>query len=122
MSRAVLVLSLLAAGACTAPQRARALTVANALTLATSTTTLAVDYHQTYGMARLGWRDHHEGNPIMGTTPSTGEVSVYFASAALINAALWVALPPRWRSVVPIAVIGVQLQTISANEGVLGHF
>ena len=83
--------------------------------LALSTAALLVDAAQTRSAAAAGWQGFAEDNAIMGATPSTRTVELYFGTAILINAALWVALPSRWRSVIPGLVIGAQAPTITGN-------
>ncbi len=91
--------------------------------LATSTASLAVDWTQTRSAAREGWSGGRtEGGipamAVMGTTPATHAVDAYFAGCAVANTVLWAVLPPKWRSVVPGFVIGVQAYTIRSNLAV----
>lgn len=87
--------------------------------LVVSTVSLAVDWQMTHAAAAQGWRggygNRREANPIMGPHPTTGMVNTYFLSTIVMNAALWYVLPPRYRSVIPAAVIGVQANTIAGN-------
>lgn len=98
---------------------AGALSTANAVALGLSTASLAVDWQMTHAAAAQDWGggygNRREENPIMGPHPSTGTVNVYFATAIILNAALWYALPRRYRAVVPLAVVGVQANTIAGN-------
>jgi len=93
-------------------------------TLITSTAMLAWDWSQTRGMAERGWAGMEEDNPILGPTPDTRGVDAYFASTIAINFVLWMVLPPRWRSVIPVAVTAVQARTVMDNAprtGMFGH-
>lgn len=85
----------------------------NRAALVASTAALACDWNKTYRAANNGWRNGiRERNPMLGTTPSTTAVSAYFASTIVINAAIWIAIPPKWRSALPLAVMASQI----ANE------
>jgi hypothetical protein len=93
-----------------------ACTHVNRATLVASTAALFADGLQTRSAAERGWsHGDRETNPLLGATPSVGRVEVYFASAIVANAVLWAVLPPKWRSIVPMTVIGVQTQTIWGN-------
>lgn len=56
-----------------------------------------------------------EVNPLLGSHPSIREVDLYFATAAVLNAALWVLLPKRYRAIAPIAVTAVEINSIRLN-------
>lgn len=88
--------------------------------LATSTATLACDWGYTHRAAARGWENHYESNAILGPTPSTREVAVYFGSALVLNAALWLITPTGYRSIVPVAVTAVQLDMIQYNSRTVG--
>ncbi len=104
----------LQSGACTHVNRA---------TLAASTVALAWDGVYTYRAAAANWHGgppcsggvQIESNPIMGRNPSTGTVVSYFATAISLNAVLWLAMPERYKSLVPLGIIGVQTRTIAGN-------
>jgi hypothetical protein len=87
--------------------------------LIASTSALACDWGQTRRSAMNRWESEdfylREGNPILGPYPSPTYVDGYFALVAAANAMLWVAMPPRWRSIVPAAVLAPQLVTIARN-------
>lgn len=86
--------------------------------LIASTAALAIDWRQTRGAADAHWNDRAEvgiASMALGRTPSSRGVDCYFAAAALANVALWAVLPPRWRSVVPGVVLGVEARTIAVN-------
>lgn len=87
--------------------------------LAVSTAALACDWGQTHGAAADGWRGgptgaRYEDNPILGRSPSTRAVSVYFVTAAIINAGIWLTVPKRYRWIVPLGLVAVQTHTIGA--------
>jgi hypothetical protein len=107
----VLVLAALCVGCSTGAWR-----VADGASLALSTAGLAADAVQTCSAALDGWSlGRRELNPIYAGNPSCGEVTLYHASVALFNAGLWLALPPRWRSIIPGFIIGVQAQSVVHN-------
>lgn len=87
----------------------------NKAALVTSTASLVCDWAQTRSAARTGWATTMEGNPIMGPTPTTRTVDLYFAGTIAINTALWIAMPRRAKSIVPIAVTAAQVPTIAGN-------
>jgi len=92
----------------------------NGSTLAASTAALACDWVQTRSAAERGWHigelPQHEANPLLGSAPSTRVVDTYFVSAIAVNAALWLALPRRWKSVLPGVIIGSEAVTIVGNS------
>ena len=116
MRGTLVVLMILVFGACS-PAMTRRMNVA---ALITSTALLACDGAQTAKMAGEKWRTTWERNPVMGATPDTTTVGVYFASAVLINAAVWAVLPERYRAVLPAAVTGVEARTIADNAARTG--
>lgn len=91
--------------------------------LVASTAALACDWGQTHRAAAERWTGgangtgRHEGNPIMGPTPSTRTVNVYFAATAAVNVALWYALPKRYRSIVPAVLTAAETMQVSSNIG-----
>ena len=74
------------------------------LAIATSTLSLACDWGQTRQQAvryqGMPHRTPYEENPILGGHPTTGAVDLYFLSSVVLNAALWMVLPARYRPVV----------------------
>lgn len=94
------------------------LSIANGTALGVSTATLACDWGQTRKAAGTGWRDHHDSNPVMGPTPSTGAVDAYFLAAIVLNAGIWYVMPKRLRSVIPAILTVGQISTISDNNRV----
>lgn len=84
-------------------------------TLIASTAILACDWGQTRSAAAEGWTGRREGNVLMGERPSTSTVDAYFAATAVLNTAVWVVLPAKWRSVIPGVVIGAQVRTVAGN-------
>lgn len=90
--------------------------------LVASTAALACDWAQTRGVSQGSWMSRgtytsgiKEYNPLLGAAPSPRALDVYFASAAVINAALWVALPKRYRAIIPGIVIAAESRTIYNN-------
>lgn len=55
---------------------------------------------------------------IMGRTPSTRTVDVYFAGWIVGTVALWALVPERWRLAVPGVVIGAEVPAIVNNARV----
>ena len=112
MTRVLLVVWALLSGACS-------LRAVNTGTLVASTAALACDWGQTRGVAAAGgaWKDGSkwEMNPIMGPTPSTGTVDLYFAAVAAANVGLWTVMPRRLRWIVPSIVLAAQIHAVSGN-------
>ncbi len=78
---------------------------------------ITVDIAQTAGAAECGWPDgFYERNPLLGRTPSVARVVATGVAAGLGAAALFVALPPRWRLAVPLLVGSIE------GAAVLGNF
>lgn len=105
----ILILVVLASGC------AGSLKHINRMGLALSTVTTTCDWGQTRSAASSGWRDHHEGNPIMGSAPSTGAVDAYMASVVVGTIALSYILPERVRPFLYGTVIAVEANTIRGN-------
>ena len=87
----------------------------NRASLVASTTSLACDWGQTRAAASAGWQGTEEANPMLGPTPTTTQVDTYFAVTAIVNAAIYVAMPERYRWILPSAVTAVQVDTIRGN-------
>lgn len=95
---------------------ANRLAAANWTGLSLSSAALACDWEQTRQEAEDHWKFFRfEHNPVLGRTPSAERVNVYFFGAAVINAAIWLALPGAWRSVYGFAVAGIQTKSIAVN-------
>lgn len=96
-----------------------ACTHVNRATLVASTAALVVDWRYTRGNAQREWhcggRQFYESNPVMGWRPSTGAVDLYFAAAAALNTAVWVLMPSRYKSAVPVGVLALQAGPIMGN-------
>lgn len=88
--------------------------------LATSTATIACDWGYTRAAAQTGWQGTREGNPMLGPTPSTGEVNVYFVGALALNAAVWALTPPKIRGALPLGITLRQAYTIAGNADSVG--
>jgi hypothetical protein len=80
--------------------RSRDLALASGFTAA-----LLLDAAQTRRLARSGWRDYHETNPILGPRPSVGRVNTYTAVVGLTVLGVAAAVPKR----APPWVLGVAL-------------
>lgn len=97
----------------------RTMRAANVATLVASTAMIALDACQTHSAAREGWSDGRQegGNSrvIMGSHPSETMVVSYFAGVAVANAVAWYLMPERWRSVLPAAIVAVQIPTVVGN-------
>jgi hypothetical protein len=87
----------------------------NRATLIASSLALACDGLQTIRMADTGWTTTYEMNPLLGETPDGGVVGAYFTTAIALNAALWLVMPERYRSVAPVAITAMQATLIRDN-------
>ncbi len=92
----------------------------DAATLATSTAGIACDWGYTHRAASRGWMTNHEANPMLGETPSTGAVGVYFASVLAVNAVAWLLTPSGYRSALPVAVTARTSYSIINNSETVG--
>lgn len=77
---------------------------ADRATLASSYAAMTCDYLQTRLASSEGWVNPDgkliaEQNAFMGSAPNTMTVDAYFITLGVINAAVWLALPEKWRSV-----------------------
>jgi hypothetical protein len=96
----------LALSGCASPLASRA-------TLVASTLALAADWSQTREMTDRGWT---ESNPFMGEHPPGHVVDMYFVSVAALNAIVYLAMPSRWKWVVPAAVLAVETKVAIDND------
>jgi len=82
--------------------------------------TLMIDAAQTRQLARQGWVDFRESNPLLGARPSVGRVNGYTALAGLSVLGVAAAAPPRLRPWLLGAAIAVQAFTIqgSVRQGI----
>ena len=82
--------------------------------------TLLIDAAQTRSLARRGWVDFREANPLLGPRPSVGRVNSYTALAGLSVLGAAAAAPPRLRPWLLGAAVAVQLFTIqgSVRQGI----
>lgn len=97
---------------------ARSAKVMDVSTMVASNVMLAADATYTVRVARDRWSGgrHEIGMPalqIMGPTPSASAVGAYFVGAIAVNTALWIALPPKWRSIIPGMIIGAQADALA---------
>jgi hypothetical protein len=85
--------------------------------LIASNTALIVDWSQTRYIIK---HDYHEHNPILGSYPSQGDVNTYFATAIILNTALYWILPekikPYWYG--GLTALEVAVITNNATIGV----
>ena len=58
---------------------------------------LLMDAGQTRGLARGGWQEFHEANPILGPRPSVGRINVYTAVVGLAVLGTAAVVPARVR-------------------------
>jgi len=77
--------------------------------------TLMIDAAQTRQLARQGWVDFRESNPLLGERPSVGRVNSYTALAGLSVLGAAAVLPPRVRPWLLGAAIAVQAFTIRGS-------
>jgi hypothetical protein len=123
MTRAWFVIAMLVVTGCAgsfgSERSRRTIRALNVTTLVASTAMLAMDACQTHSAAAEGWSDGRSegGNSrvIMGSHPGEGTVVAYFAGVAIANVAVWYLMPERWRSVVPGAIIGIQVPVVIGN-------
>jgi len=88
----------------------------NRATLAASTVSLACDWGQTRSAAMAGWDGYHEENRMLGARPTTSQVDTYFVVAAIANTFVWLVMPKKLRSIVPVGVFAAQAHTIEGNR------
>src|SRR5258706_8643073 len=70
------------------------------------TAALLVDAAQTRRLARGGWADYRESNPVLGPRPSVGRVNTYTAVVGLTALGVAAAAPKRARPWVLGAALG----------------
>jgi hypothetical protein len=90
--------------------------------LATSTASIACDWGYTHKAAAAGWHGTREANPMLGPTPSTSEVNVYFVGMMALNAAVWALTPAKIRGALPLAITVRQSSSIAGNSESVGGF
>lgn len=83
--------------------------------LALSTVSLIADGAQTMSASLTRHDAVYERNPIMGSRPSPAMVGGYFSAVISINALLWLVLPEKWRSAVPLGVSIAQTRQVREN-------
>jgi hypothetical protein len=79
---------------------------------------LLIDAAQTRRLARGGWRDFEESNPILGPRPSVGRVNTYTALSGLTVLGVAAVAPKRarpWVLGVALAVEAYALAAMSRN-------
>ncbi|HKW40676.1 MAG TPA: hypothetical protein VJN39_05450 [Gemmatimonadales bacterium] len=77
--------------------------------------TLMIDAAQTRALARDGWSNFREANPLLGERPSVGRINTYTALAGLTVLGAAAALPPRLRSWLLGGAIAVQAVTVGTS-------
>jgi hypothetical protein len=60
-------------------------------------TALWVDAAQTRSLARAGWKDFRESNPLLGRRPTEGQINTYTAVVAVTTLGVAAVLPRRAR-------------------------
>lgn len=112
MRKVVVVVAVLAMG-CSMPRASR-------VALGANLAALACDWSQTRSWAELGWlRPERERNPLLGPTPSTEAVDLYFAGAAAALVAAWHVLPERYRLAGLAGLVVAQAHTIRINAAAI---
>jgi hypothetical protein len=69
---------------------------------------LWVDAAQTRSLARAGWRDFRESNPLLGSNPSVGQINSYTAVAAVSTLGIAAVLPQKARKFWLIGALGME--------------
>jgi hypothetical protein len=86
------------------------------ITLASAfTAVLLMDAGQTRGLARGGWQNFHEANPLLGRRPSVGRINVYTAVAGLTVVGAAAVLPARVRPWFLGAAFVLEALTVGRN-------
>lgn len=88
----------------------------NKTALISSTASLACDWGQTRSMAMDNWKYGWEANPFLGEKPPPYAVDMYFIIVAGINTLTWMAMPKKYKWVIPTVVTFVQAPTIVENH------
>ncbi len=78
------------------------------------TAALLVDAAQTRRLARGGWADYRESNPVLGPRPSVGRVNTYTAVVGLTVLGVAAVAPKRARPWVLGAALVVEACTLTA--------
>jgi hypothetical protein len=81
---------------------------------------LWVDAAQTRSLARQGWTDFHESNPILGQEPSVRRINTYTAAAAVATLGIAAVLPPRARRWWLAGAVAVEASTVIHNTTSVG--
>ncbi|HYT71522.1 MAG TPA: hypothetical protein VEK78_09075 [Gemmatimonadales bacterium] len=84
------------------------------------TAALLIDAGQTRGLARGGWRNWRETNPLLGPRPSVGRINTYTAVAGLAVLGVAAVVPARVRPWLLGAALAVETFTVAgtARRGV----
>jgi len=78
------------------------------------TAALLIDAAQTRRLARGGWRDFRESNPLLGPRPSVGRVNTYTAVVGLTVLGVAAVVPKHTRPWVLRAALVVEACTLAA--------
>jgi hypothetical protein len=79
------------------------------------TAVLLIDAGQTRGLARGGWRNWRETNPILGPRPSVGQINTYTAVAGLTVLGAAAVVPARVRPWLLGAALAVETFTVTGT-------
>lgn len=85
---------------------------------------LWIDAAQTRGLARAGWREYREANPVLGPRPTVGQINAYTAVAGLTVLGAAAVVPARLRPWLLGAALAVETVTVagSARKGIAVTF
>lgn len=93
----------------------------NRATLIASTAALAADWAYTRSAASANWHcginleESGAARMFIGASPNAASVDAYFGIAAIANAVIWMAMPKKLRSAVPLGVVAMQYGAIVGN-------
>ena len=81
---------------------------------------LWIDAAQTRGLARAGWREYREANPVLGPRPTVRQINAYTAVAGLTVLGAAAAVPARLRPWLLGAALAVETVTVAgtARKGI----
>ncbi len=76
-------------------------------------TALWVDAAQTRSLARTGWRDFRETNPLLGSRPNVGRINTYTAAATVATLGVAALLPQKARRWWLASALVVEVGTVA---------
>lgn len=92
--------------------------------LGTATALTMCDAAGTYKASSASWQGQgyntREANLLLGEHPSTGAVTLYFATALTAEIVAWGLLPPKYRPAVLGFVAGVEASSVADNVDTVG--